>query len=167
MRTTLASTPPSTAAAFTAAARKRLAQTLVQHPLPAPATLFTPVDGSDEVQPFGEFAEVLRRARALYGAGMGFASLGVLTHVVRATLGLRWDVDGATADALAAVDADIAQGLQSSREELGAGRVDVDHARGVVAELEQALDASQDETAQWGGDFPFERALVDVQHWKL
>ena len=118
--------------------------------------------------PCRELEVVLRRSRALYGAGMGFASLGVLTSVVRATLGLRWDLDGKTADALAALDSDIAQGLQSAREELGGGRVtDLEGARTVIRDLEEILSASQNDTSRWGGDFPFERALVDVQHWKL
>jgi hypothetical protein len=99
---------------------------------------------------------------------MGFASLGVLTSVVHETLGLHWETDGETADTLAAVDSDIAQGLQSAKEELASGRVaDLDAARDVIGELEQILGASLSDTSRWGGDFPFERALMGVQHWKL
>lgn len=104
----------------------------------------------------------------MYGAYMGFASISLLTSIVRGTLGLRWDLDGEMEDTLAAIDADIAQALQSAKEEAGSGRVaDLDAARAALRELEETLRASQDDTAQWEGDFPFERALVDVQHWKL
>ena len=99
---------------------------------------------------------------------MGFAGLSVLTSIARGTLGLRWALDGEMADTLAAVDADVAQALQSAKEEFGGGRVsDLEAARATLRELEETLSASQDDTAQWGGEFPFERALVDVQHWKL
>lgn len=167
MRTMLASCPPSTAAAFTTAARKRFAQTSTRHPTPPPAAHFTTrADGLTEASPSLE--ATLRRARALYGAGMGFASLALLTSVARGTLGRRWDLDGALAATLAAVDADIAQALQSAREEFGAGRVaDLDAARKTLRDLEETLCASEDDTARWEGDFPFERSLVDVQHWKL
>ncbi|EKM54571.1 uncharacterized protein PHACADRAFT_175092 [Phanerochaete carnosa HHB-10118-sp] len=173
LRTMLSSCPPSTASAFTAAARKRLerlAQTSSRHPTPtttAPSTLFaTYPDGGATPSP--SLDGTLRRARALYGAGMGFASLAALTAIARGTLGLRWAPDGPMADTLAAVDADIAQALQSAREEYGAGRVaDLDAARATLRELEETLAASQDDAVRWGGEFPFERALVDVQHWKL
>lgn len=43
---------------------------------------------------------------------MGFASLEILTEVVRATIGMVWDRDGAIIDALVEVDADIMQAIQ-------------------------------------------------------
>lgn len=49
---------------------------------------------------------------------MGFASLGVLVHVVRATVGLRWEEDGDMADMLAVIDADIGQAIQVCRRML-------------------------------------------------
>ena len=45
---------------------------------------------------------------------MGFASLGILDSVVRATIGLRWKEDGEMSDILALVDADISQAIQVS-----------------------------------------------------
>lgn len=45
---------------------------------------------------------------------MGFASLAALTSAVRASIGLRWESDGVTADTLAAIDADIGQAIQVS-----------------------------------------------------
>jgi hypothetical protein len=47
---------------------------------------------------------------------MGFASLGVLESVVRATIGLRWEDVGELSDILALVDADISQAIQVSGE---------------------------------------------------
>jgi hypothetical protein len=47
---------------------------------------------------------------------MGFASLGVLESVVRATIGLRWEDVGELSDILALVDADISQAIQVSDE---------------------------------------------------
>lgn len=44
---------------------------------------------------------------------MGFSSLGLLSSVVRATLGLRWEDDGDMADILAVVDIDIGQAIQA------------------------------------------------------
>lgn len=167
IRTTLASSPPSTAGAFTAAARKRLAHTITQKPRLSPSDLFTTQQNGESL-PSGELAGVLRRSRALYGAGLAFASLGVLASVVRGTVGLRWELDGEMADTLAAVDADIAQALQSAREEFGSGRMgDLDAARAAVKEVEETLSASLDDTTRWEGEFPFERALDDIQHWKL
>jgi hypothetical protein len=43
---------------------------------------------------------------------MGFASLGVLESVVRATVGLRWEDASELPDILALVDADISQAIQ-------------------------------------------------------
>jgi hypothetical protein len=58
--------------------------------------------------------DLLTRARSLYGAGLGFASLGLLSSIVRATIGLRWEDDGDMADILAVIDADIGQAIQAS-----------------------------------------------------
>ena len=101
-------------------------------------------------------------------SGLGFASLGILSHVVSATVGLRWEDDSDMEDVLANIDADISQAIQSSKEELDGGRVtDIQAAREVVQELRSAVNDSQMDVKKWDGEFPFERALVDVQHWKL
>jgi len=68
------------------------------------------------VVPTSQLNEALSRARTLYGAGMGFASLGILESVVRATVGLRWEDVGELSDILALVDADISQAIQVSNE---------------------------------------------------
>ena len=99
---------------------------------------------------------------------MGIASLGVLMDVIKATIGLKWARDGLMADSLAAVDADISQAIQSAKEELAGGRPsDIDKARIVVRELGEWLTESSKDTERWGGEFPFEKALVSVEYWKL
>jgi hypothetical protein len=111
---------------------------------------------------------LLRRSRALYGAGMGIASLNVLSEVVRATTGLRWDLDGETADILAAVDADMSQAYQSTKEEIGSGRVsDLNTARRAVQGLRVAVYESLRDCESWGGEFPFEQALAITNSWKF
>lgn len=111
---------------------------------------------------------ILRRSRALYGAGMGFTGLGLLTEVVKSTIGLRWELDGNTTDHLAAIDADISQAIQSSKEELGSGRVlDLNIARSAVRDLAAAVRSSLRDCELWGGEFPFEQALAIVDWWKF
>ncbi|KAJ6518136.1 hypothetical protein C8R47DRAFT_7188 [Mycena vitilis] len=110
----------------------------------------------------------LTRARMLYGSGLGFASLSPLAAVVRSTIGHRWLPDGQVADALAMADADVAQGLQSCREELeGGGPIDHVAARMALDELSAALEASRLDVDLWGGEFPFERAVYSAQSFKL
>lgn len=43
---------------------------------------------------------------------MGFASLGVLTSVVRATVGIQWDENSEMADIVSVIDSDIGQAIQ-------------------------------------------------------
>jgi hypothetical protein len=111
VRSLLATGPPALASAFISAARTQLRQT---HVKVSPPLLFTrrPSDGT--VLPTSQLTETLGRARSLFGAGMGLASLGVLASVVRASRGLTWSADSEMADALALVDADICQALQVS-----------------------------------------------------
>jgi hypothetical protein len=66
------------------------------------------------VVPTTHLDDILIRARSLYGAGMGFAGLSLLTVVVRATVGEQWLNDSDMADALAMVDTDISQAIQVS-----------------------------------------------------
>lgn len=123
-------------------------------------------DGSS--RPSSELPHILRRARVLYGAGMGFTSLGVLAEVVRSTVGMRWEEDSEMADVLTAIDADMTQAIQSSKEETGAGRVaDIAVARAAVGDLQSALVSSSRDVESWGGEFPFDRAAASIQYWKL
>ncbi|EIW74975.1 hypothetical protein CONPUDRAFT_112910 [Coniophora puteana RWD-64-598 SS2] len=166
-RTLLATGSPSLASAFTAAARARLRQTGARR-LASSNSLFAPgADGFDPV-PTSELHSVLARARSLYGAGMGFASLGVLYSVVSATVGLRWETDGDMADALAVVDADITQAIQSCKEELEGNRVsDMGAAREVVGQMRSAVEESTRDVQGWGGEFPFDRAACSIEYWKF
>ena len=99
---------------------------------------------------------------------MGFAGLGILAAVVKATIGLRWEIDGPMADTLFAVDADISQAMQSAKEELAAGRVtDMSTARAIVHELSVHTADSLKDTSEWGCEFPFEQAAASLEYWKL
>jgi hypothetical protein len=99
---------------------------------------------------------------------MGFHSLTLLVVIVRATVDLRWTEDGPLADTLAVVDGDIAQAVQSSKEELMAGRVeDMNMARKVVDELRTAMREVSLVVELWGADFPYERGLANLESLKL
>ena len=111
MRNLLATGPPGLCPAFTNAARSRLRQTTAKAS-PNPYTLFRRQTRDCEATALPQLYETLSRARSLYGAGLGFASLGILSQVVRATIGLRWEEDGDMADVLAVIDADIGQAIQ-------------------------------------------------------
>ena len=116
VRSLLATQPPSIAAAFTNIARTRLQQTdpKVHTNPPASSSFFTFHTPGSSVMPTQELHDALIRIRSLYGAGLGFASLGILTAIVRATVPLRWESDGGMADILAVIDADIGQAIQAS-----------------------------------------------------
>lgn len=166
MRATLATSPPSLAGSFTAAARQRLVQTNAV-PTPHSGELFgARADG--RAVPTAELKSVLVRVRALYGAGLGLASLKVLASVVRCTKGRRWEESGIMENTFSDIDADISQALQSTREELDGGRVsDLGSAREVLRELRTTLRESQEEVKSWGGVYPFERAAATLEFWKL
>ncbi|KAJ7289357.1 hypothetical protein C8J57DRAFT_1430216 [Mycena rebaudengoi] len=165
VRSMVASATPGIATALTSAARDRLQQTNAKS-LPNSSCLFTTY-GLD-VAPTQQLHELLKRARALYGSGMGFASLGLLAFAVRSTIGLRWELDGEVAEILAVIDADVAQAIQSCKEEKEAGRIgDYTFARKVLSELRCAVDASFGDVEEWGGEFPFERASSSLEYWKI
>ena len=109
----LAKGPIGFTPAFTEAARNRLREANAKK-IPTFA-LFT-TNESKIVVPTPHLNDVLIRARSLYGVGMGIASLGVLTSVVRATLGLRWGEDSEMAEVLAIVDVDLTQAIQVSSD---------------------------------------------------
>ncbi|KAJ6464799.1 hypothetical protein C8R47DRAFT_68357 [Mycena vitilis] len=162
VRSMIASATPGIAAALTAAARDRLQQTNARC-VPGVYNLFTTYG-----TPTPQLHDVLKRARALYGSGMGFASLGLLAGAVRSTTGMRWDDEGDVADVLAVIDADIAQAIQSCKEEVESGRVgDYTSARKALNDLRSTVDASYTDVEAWGGEFPFERAASSIAYWKL
>jgi len=167
VRNMLASGTPGVAAAFTSAARARL-QRSAARALSSSYPLFTRDSYSGDATPTPHLSDNLAQARFLYGAGMGLTSLKVLAAVVRATIGLQWTAEGEMADTLAMIDADIDQGIQSSKEELEAGRVaDGSSARTVVNDLRSAIRESFVDVKAWGGEFPFERASAGIDYWRL
>ena len=166
VRATLATCPPNAAVAFAAAARKRLAHVNAKA-VHLPPNLFVLTESGLAV-PGENLEDTLRRSRSLYGAGLGFASLDILAAVVKATIGLRCDVDGPMTDSLCAVDADISQAVQSAKEEVAAGRViDMSTARATLHDMGARTAESFQDTSAWGGEFPFEQARASVQYWKL
>lgn len=99
---------------------------------------------------------------------MGFASVKILAVIVTATIGLRWVPGGEIEDTLAAIDADISQALQSSREEMEAGRVgNMVEARQAIESLRAALTASVRDVESWNGGYPFERGVASLEFWKI
>jgi hypothetical protein len=114
VRSLLATSPPSLASAFTTTARSRLRQTNAKSPALKPYPLFVSQSMTSPAAPTQHLHDVLRRARSLYGAGLGFSSLNLLTTVIRASIGLRWEEDDEIADLFAIVDADIGQAIQVS-----------------------------------------------------
>lgn len=185
MRSLLASGTPGLASGFTSAARARLRQTNAKA-LPNSYTLFTRQSRDGKVVPTQNLNDILRRARSLYGAGMGFASLGILASVVRATVGMQWDEEGDMADILVVIDADIGQAIQarnkldridchayelyfqSCKEEIDGGRIgDFTSAHEAVNDLRMAVNDSLADVESWGGEFPFERAVSSIEYWKI
>ena len=109
MRNLLSTGPAGITPAFTNAARTRLHQTSYNV---NPYMLFSKQTHGSSATPLPHLHDVLTRARSLFGAGMGFASLGLLSSIVRATIGLRWEDEGDMADFLAVIDSDITQAIQ-------------------------------------------------------
>ncbi|KAN0080432.1 hypothetical protein V8E55_009998 [Tylopilus felleus] len=166
-RTLLATGTPSLAASFTAAARARLRQTNAKRIATTNGLFATGPDGI-HVIPTSELEKVLARARSLYGAGMGFSGLSLLSSVVKATIGLRWQQEGPMADILAVIDMDICQAIQSCKEELDGGRVnDITVARETIGKLWASVEESCRDSEIWGGEFPFDRAQSSIQCWSL
>ncbi|KAK2463906.1 hypothetical protein APHAL10511_004078 [Amanita phalloides] len=165
-RNLLATGPPGIAPAFLNAAHSRLNQTNARA-VPA-KQLFVKKSHSAHPVPTEALYDALTRARKLFGSGLGFASLGIVTALVRATLDLRWDDMGEMANILAVVDGDITQAIQSCKEEISSGRMS-DHvaAQNAVNELKEAISECEEEVERWGGEFPFDRALSSLDYWKF
>lgn len=164
VRTLLATTPPTTAAAFCKAARLHLSKGSI----PRSSALFTTRTSNGTALPTPQLRETLARARILYGAGMGLASLSIFTTIVQQTIGLRWTAEGEMADVLTLMDGDVCQAMQSCKEEIerGAGTEAMD-AREKAEVLRGAVMESERDVAGWGGEFPFERALASLECWKI
>lgn len=68
-------------------------------------------------------------------------------------------------DAMCVVDGDIAQAIQSTREEVASGSTEMNlaEAKTAVDDLASALIACEQETASWDGEYPFQRGLANVE----
>ncbi|KAK7443988.1 hypothetical protein VKT23_015385 [Stygiomarasmius scandens] len=168
IRGLLSSGMPGVASAFTLAARERLTHIDVSS-VPGSRPLFEYRDmGISDPSPTEWLFETLARTRTLYGVGMGFTSLEILSSVVKSTVGFKWNQQGEMARTLTVVDADIGQAIQSCKEEIEGGKApNTDRMREIVESLRSAVKESMADVESWGGEFPFERASISVEFWKL
>lgn len=71
-------------------------------------------------------------------------------------------------DALITVDADLAQCLQSCREQLTANEVpDRELAKRLLGQLGESLKKAEEAIEGWGGEFPMEKGQMALEGWKL
>ena len=80
--------------------------------------------------------------------------------MIQATFPLRWTASDRDPllEALAIVDCDISQAVQSCKEQIVGGNLDSEALAGAaLEELYQALGESKRQTAAWGGEFAFDR----------
>ena len=118
--------------------------------------------------PTDTLRRVLSRARALYGAGLGFASLRVLAVVVRAAKGVQWLEGGELETTLAAIDVDISQAIQSCTEELGSGRAaDPMFVKTALNELRTAVKENRRVVDAGRGGYLFEQGENALDFWKI
>lgn len=168
VRSMLATSPPNVAANFVSAARGCLSQSL-QRSMAKQPVLFEirdlhSKDSRGQVMPTAKLSNLLSYARTLYGAGMGFDSLDLLSNITRTTAGLRWRADdNLLVETLAIIDTDISQAIQSCREELLNGNVrDITAARNALRKLRRALADCRKDVEGWGGEFPFSRGSANA-----
>lgn len=190
VRGLLVTGPPNTTSAFQKVAKQRLRRHRVTDKslLPSPTSLFVLQDpysssssslsssssslpstiSDDSLDPHftPQVFDIIARARALFGAGLGLQSLPLLTLLIRGTQNLRWSEDGTFVDSMAILDSDIAQAIQSSCEQISSSNLDdmtVDEGKQVVKDLTTALKQCEAEVEEWGGEFPFQRGLANVE----
>jgi len=169
VRSLLATSPPTVSTSFISAARSCLSQSL-HNGMSKPSALFETRDdhGHYRIVPSAKLGGLLAYTRSLYGAGMGFDSIDVLSGIVRATSGLRWDSQDGLIDVLAVIDADISQAIQSCKEEWMGGHVrDTGAARAALRKLRAALAECREEVEIWGGEFPFSRGSSNADCLQL
>ncbi|KAF8310661.1 hypothetical protein DL93DRAFT_2061848 [Clavulina sp. PMI_390] len=149
VRALLVSGPPNTSPASSTAGSPRLSSTSdLASSIPDADPIFSP-----------QAHDLLTRARALFGAGLGLESLPLLTVLIRGTSTLRWSEDGGFVDSLAVLDGDISQAIQSATEEITQQVLALQLA---LSDLRAALKSCESEVVSWGGEFPFERGMLNV-----
>lgn len=169
VRSMLATSPPTVSASFIASARHCLGQTL-QKSVAKQTALFEPIEvnGRYDIKGSAKLNGLLAYARSLYGAGMGFDSIDILTGIVRTATSLRWDPNDTVVNDLAIIDADISQAVQSCKEELAGGHVrDISIARTALRKLRSCLADCRAEVESWGGEFPFSRGSSNADCLQL
>ena len=162
----MTTSPPDVSASFVDAARGCLRQSLNNKGHSKQPALFETREdrGRCYVAATPKLNSLLAYTRSLYGAGMGFDSIDVLTGIVRAATGVRWDAAANLADVLAVVDTDICQAIQSCKEEVVGGHLrDPAAARAGLRKLRLALAECREEVGVWGVEFPFSRGSSNAE----
>lgn len=169
MRSLLASSPPNLSARLITVARGHWKHKLSgcgPPATPSPTLFHASHDGLPK--PTDLFYQTLQDARSIYGAGLGRTALRYLTPVLQQTIDLQWVEDDEMAIALAVLDSDMTQAIQSSKDEMmREGGTSVSETRTVVKELQLRLSEASASVGLWGGEFPFERTQASLEHWKL
>ncbi|KIJ30478.1 hypothetical protein M422DRAFT_268024 [Sphaerobolus stellatus SS14] len=164
----LLSTMPAAHGTFSCIARSHLKQSAPCRTLPPPASLFT-LRGATFL-PTQQFMEMLSHARMLFGVGLGVESLTTLTYLIRATYPLRWSSsdNDPLLPHLAVLDSDVAQAVQSCKEELVSGYLkseeEIAVAKRSLEDIYNALEESRTRVASWDGEFCFDRAYFAVEY---
>ncbi|EPS94820.1 hypothetical protein FOMPIDRAFT_58724 [Fomitopsis schrenkii] len=169
VRGMIATSPPASASSLASLARRRLIQTGATS-VPSPDGLFISdrSRGADLTMPTETLRRVLSRARALYGAGLGFASLRVLAVVVRAAGGIQWVEGSELETTLAAIDVDISQAVQSCKEELDSGRAtDPVFVKTALNELRTAVRENRRVIGTGRSGYLFEQGENALDFWKI
>jgi len=167
MRSLLATGPAGVSSAFTQIARNRVKHANPKQTL-CPSSFFYVDASTGDAVATKSLWSFMARARARFGIGLGFESLAMLVTVIHATLPLRWEIDTQMEDDLATIDGDIAQAIQSCKEQIAGDNVsDFEAARCAVRSLKFALLESQRTVESWGGEFAFERGMMSVEGWKF
>lgn len=168
VRTLLATGPAGTTGTFTKIARNRVLHTAASR-VPPSSSFFTTDPTTNHGLPQKPLWDAISRARALFGVGLGFESVPILASIVSTASDFTFEMDSEMEDALIVIDADIAQALQSCREQLTHGDLvkDRDAARAAVAALRTALQDCRSVIEGWGGEFPFEKSILSLEGWKL
>ncbi|CCM04163.1 uncharacterized protein FIBRA_06325 [Fibroporia radiculosa] len=167
LRGTIATSPLSVASTLTAVARRQLLQTKAATILPEQQLFITrSADGS--TVPSAELPGFLSQIRALYGAGLGFASLKILAMLVKAAEGVHCEEGSELEGLLASIDVDISQAIQSSKEEIESGRVmDWHAAKETVDNLREVIKENRKMVESRGKGYLFEQGAIGLHFWNI
>ncbi|KAH9913207.1 uncharacterized protein B0H18DRAFT_1050295 [Fomitopsis serialis] len=167
VRGMIATSPPASASSLASLARRRLVQTGAPS-VPSPDGLFISDTSRGLSAPTDKLRQVLSRVRALYGAGLGFASLKILAVIVKAAEGVKWMEGSELETLLAAIDVDISQAIQSCKEEADSGRVtNLAFGRAAVNELRAAVKGNRMVVVSGVGGYQFEQGENALDYWKI